>query len=159
MGCKHWGTQKILPIFILSSRAVDYLPLLMILVCRSIKLGHLTCPSSFRGKIHFFNKEHSNLAFFFLIGKQKISLYGWWRGRKKWDWWPAHLAWVALLLLRYYLWRGTEGCAAASDSSSHISGKMDISEVSVSVTSNTCVPGIVFTQLLVKEIAFISTGK
>lgn len=36
----------------------------MILVCRSIKVGHLSCPSSFWGKIHFLNKEHSNLAFF-----------------------------------------------------------------------------------------------
>lgn len=49
---------------------------------------------------------------------------------------------MALLLLRYYLWRGTEGCAAASDSSSHVSGKIVISEVPVSVTSNTLVPGI-----------------
>lgn len=33
---------------------------------------------------------------------------------------PAHPAGVALLLLRYYLWRGTDGRAVASQCRSHI---------------------------------------
>lgn len=57
---------------------------------------------------------------YFLTGTQTShSVWVVERKKRNRERWPAHLAWVALLLLRYYLWRGTEGCAAALHSSPH----------------------------------------